>query len=140
MTRRFTRLLKDTRGASIVEFAIVVPILVSFIYGTYVFGQILEAGAGVQHALGEGARYATIYQNRPVVVTEAEIDNAIKAKINAKLFGAHGGTFSEPTIDNSNLANGYKTITVTYTFTPNFLFFSLPSQTMTRSKTVYIAQ
>lgn len=132
MTRRFARLLNDTGGASIVEFAIVVPILVSFIYGTYTFGQILEAGAGVQHALGEGARYATIWPT--------PTDDAIKARVNAKLFGTHGGTFSEPAIDNSNLANGYKTITVTYTFTPNFLFFSLPAQTMTRSKTVYLAQ
>ena len=132
MTRRIARLLNDTGGASIVEFAIVVPILVSFIYGTYTFGQILEAGAGVQHALGEGARYATIWPTPD--------DAAIKARVNAKLFGTHGGTFAEPAIDNSNLANGYKTITVTYTFTPNFLFFSLPSQTMTRSKTVYLAQ
>ena len=134
MTRRFARLLNDTGGASIVEFAIVVPILVSFIYGTYTFGQILQAGAGVQHALGEGARYATIYRDPAVT------DDEIKAKINAKLFGTHGGTFSEPVIDRSDIANGYITITVTYTFTPNFLFFSLPSQTMTRSKTVYLAQ
>jgi len=50
----------DERGAAIIEMAIAVPVLVSMIYGIFTIGQLFEANAGMEHALGEGARYATL--------------------------------------------------------------------------------
>ena len=50
-------------GAAIIEFAIALPILIFFIYGIFAVGRLYEANAGIQHALGEGARYATLCLN-----------------------------------------------------------------------------
>ena len=71
---RFLR--RDERGVAVIEIAIVLPVLILFIYGIFQIGILYQANAGMQHALGEGARYATLC--RPVtggcnVATNAEI-------------------------------------------------------------------
>jgi Flp pilus assembly protein TadG len=129
------QLCRDERGAGAVEFALSVPILISLIYGIFEFSQLYEANAGMQHALGEGARFATL-----CVPTangcNAETNDDIKAKMNAKLFGPVGGSFNvqDPVTDASG---NFKTLTVTYTRTMNFLFYTGPAITLTRSKLVY---
>jgi Flp pilus assembly protein TadG len=131
--RKLFQLRRDERGAGAVEFALSVPILVTLIYGIFEFSQLYEANAGMQHALGEGARFATL-----CIPTangcNPETNDDIKAKINAKLFGPVGGTFNvQDVVDGTN----NKTLTVTYTRTMNFLFFTGPAITLTRSKLVY---
>jgi hypothetical protein len=66
-------------------------------------------------------------------------DDQLKAKVNGKLFGVASGTFDQPTVDSTTASSGYKTITVTYHQTMNFLLFSGPTVTLTRSKRVYLA-
>lgn len=134
------KLSKAQDGAAAIEMAIALPVLVSFIYGIFSFGQVLEADAGIQNALGEGARYATLClspnsSGSCTVPTSTQI----KAKVNSRLFGTNNGTFDTPTIDTSTASSGYVTITVTYHQAMSFAFFSLPSMTFTRSKVVYLA-
>ena len=61
MTRLFRTLRKDSEGAAAIEFAIAVPVLTVMIWGMFQIGLIFQANAGMQHALGEAARYATIF-------------------------------------------------------------------------------
>ena len=131
MTNRFKRLLADDRGSNIIEFAIALPVLILFIYGIFTVGLMFQANAGVQHALGEAARYATIYPT--------PTDAQLQTRITSKTFGLKGGTLQTPVIDNSNVTNGYKTITLTYSRPTNFLFFKGPTVTITRSKRVYLS-
>ena len=130
---KFFQLLRDDRGAGAVEFALSAPILITMIYGIFEFSQLYEANAGMQHALGEGARFATLCI--PTATgCNPETNDDIKAKMNAKLFGPVGGTFNvQDVVDGTNS----KTLTVTYTRTMNFLFFTGPAITLTRSKLVY---
>src|SRR4051794_10823728 len=51
---------RDQRGAAAIEAAIAMPALVVMIYGIFSVGQLFEANAGMEHALGEAARYATL--------------------------------------------------------------------------------
>lgn len=126
---------RDTHGSASVEFAIAVPVLVSFIWGIFQMGMLMEANAGMQQALGEGARQATLWPTPS--------DTTIQSTITSAKFGVSGGTWSTPTIDNTHVAaanGGYKIITVTYSQPTNFLFFNGPSVTFTASKTVYLSQ
>ena len=131
--RKLFSLRSNVRGAAAVEFALTVPVLITMIYGIFEFSQLYEANAGMQHALGEGARFATL-----CVPTSSgcnpESNDDIKAKMNAKLFGPIDGTFNVQ--DPVNGTNS-KTLTITYTRTMNFLFFTGPAVTLTRSKLVY---
>lgn len=130
MIRELNRLLRDERGANLVEFAFALPVLVSMIYGMFMFGQVLQANAGMQHALGEAARYATIFPT--------PTDTQIQTMLSSKKFGLKNGTFSTPVIS-TNTTTKTKTISVTYSQPTDFLFFAGPTITLTRSKVVYLS-
>lgn len=51
---------KDERGASAVEFAIVMSILLMFVFGTIQFGIAYNRDQGLKHAAREGARIAAV--------------------------------------------------------------------------------
>jgi len=133
--KRLFRIRRDERGAGAVEFALSAPVLITMIYGIFEMSQLYEANAGMQHALGEGARFATLCI--PTATgCNAESNDDIKAKMNAKLFGPIDGQFTiqDPVTDASG---NFKTLTVTYKRTMNFLLFPGPTVTLTRSKLVY---
>ena len=133
--KKLIRLGRDQRGAAIIEFALSVPVLVTMIYGIFECSQLYEANAGMQHALGEGARYATLCVPTSTGCN-SETNTNIKAQMTAKLFGPVDGTFNvQDPVDDASLK--FKTLTVTYTRTMNFLFFTGPAITLTRSKVVY---
>ncbi len=138
MTRR-SNLRCDERGAAALEMALALPVLVTMIYGIFTLGQVFQAQAGMQHALGEGARYGTLCLSISSSGCTLPTDDQIKTKVNSKLFGMASGTFDTPTVDSTTAASGYKTVTVTYHQTMNFLFFTGPTVTLTRSKRVYLA-
>src|SRR3954452_7890213 len=118
--KKFLRLRRNDSGAAAIEFAMSVPVLITMIYGIFEFSQLYEANAGMQHALGEGARFATLCVPTGTGCN-AETNDDIKAKMNAKLFGPVGGVFNvQDVVDGTNS----KTLTVTYTRTMNFLFFT----------------
>ena len=143
---RVRKIRRNEDGAAAIEIAFALPILVTMIYGTFSIGQLFLANAGIQHALGEGARMATLCTSLSTSggVTSCTLptDDQIKAKVNAALFGTFNGTFDTPVVDSTNAAaaaGGYKTITVTYHQTMSFAFFVGPTINMSRSKRVYIA-
>jgi Flp pilus assembly protein TadG len=122
------RLFRDSKGSASVEFAVAVPVLISLIWGIFQISLLFQAGAGVQNALGQAARYATIYPTPS--------DTAIKALIESSKFGTSNGNWSTPTITTD--ASGYKVITVSYSQPTDFLFFAGPTVTLTKTKRVYL--
>ena len=131
--KRFLRLRRNERGAAVVEMALSLPILITVIYGIFEMSQLMEAEASMQHALGEGARYATLCVPTSTGCNSNTNTNIV-ARMNAKLFGTPGGSFNvQNVVDGTNS----KTLTITYTRTMNFLFFTGPTVTLTRTKLVY---
>lgn len=131
MIRR-SKLLDNQGGATVVEFAIALPLLVTLIYGIFTWGMVFQANAGLQHALGEAARYATIYPT--------PTDAQIQSKIASSDFGLGGGTLKPPVIDNSKLtSDGYKTITLEYSRPTDFVFFTGPTVNLIKAKRVYVS-
>lgn len=128
-------ILRDERGANLIEFAIALPVLVSFIWGIFQIGLVFQAQAGMQHALGEAARLATIYPT--------PTDDALRARLAAKKFGTYNGTLNALQIANDTTGPGgtvrFKDLTLTYSQPTDFIFVNGPTVTMTRSKRVYLA-
>jgi Flp pilus assembly protein TadG len=131
--RRIMHLGRNERGAAVIEFALTLPILVLLIWGIFQCSLLFEANAGMQHALGEGARLATLCV-KTSSGCDSETDTDIKAKMNAKLFGLNDGAFA--VADPVDAADS-KTLSITYTRSMDFLFFPGPNVTLTRSKLVY---
>jgi Flp pilus assembly protein TadG len=128
----FKILKRDESGAAAIEMAIALPILVSMIYGLFQVGLLYQANAGMQHALGEGARLATLYER--FTSNNQPTNDTIKAKMQAKLFGKGDGNF---TVADPVNGTGYKDLSITYTKRMNFIFIPGPTITLTRSKRAY---
>ena len=133
-------LRRDAEGAAAIEFAIALPVLLVLIYGIFQVGLVFQANAGMQHALGEGARYATLCVPTSTGCNTPS-DSAIVTRMSSKLFGMNIGTFGTPSVTTpaSTTCTFCRDLTVTYTVTPNYLFFSGPAVSLSRSKRVYIA-
>lgn len=58
MVRQLQRQLRDRRGQSMVELALVLPVLLILILGMIDFGRLIQAYLTVQHAAREGSRLA----------------------------------------------------------------------------------
>jgi Flp pilus assembly protein TadG len=132
------RLLKNEDGAAVIEMAIALPVLVTLIYGIFECSQLYEANAGMQHALGEGARVATLCipdTSNATTGCANTSDTTILNRESAKLFRPAGGNY---TISIPSAGGGFKTLQITYTRTMNFLLFPGPTITLTRTKLVYV--
>lgn len=127
----------DERGAAAIEMAIAVPVLVLMLWGIFQVGIAFQANAGMQHALGEGARLATICKD-PTADGKCSTasDGEIKALIAAKAFGTGIGNFTVADVVDGV---GYKDLGVTFTMPMNFLFFNGPAVSLSRTKRVYVA-
>lgn len=135
--RRFLSFGRDERGTAVIEIAIALPVLIVFIYGIFQVGVAFQANAGMQHALGEGARLATICKNPTAAgVCSVATNTEIQAKMNQKMFGTGIGTFTVNTIVDSA---DHKNLSVSFTMPMNFLLFQGPNINLTRTKRVYVA-
>jgi Flp pilus assembly protein TadG len=142
-----TRLRSNERGAAAVEMALALPVLVSMIYGIFQVGLLYQANAGMQHALGEGARYATTCSPTTVTVVTGTgsytqnvcappTDAQIKTRMSTELFGKGDGNF---TVQDPVVGTGYRDLRVTYVKKMSFLFFNWPTITLNRDKRAYVS-
>ena len=81
------KLIRSTRGAAAVEFAIVAPLLFVLIFGIIEFGAILYNKSVITNASREGARYAATFYTNPANATAqrptcAEIQNYVATYVN----------------------------------------------------------
>jgi hypothetical protein len=142
--------IRDDRGAAVIEIAIALPVIVLFLWGIFQLGIAFQASAGMQHALGEGARLATICQSPTadgVCSTATGAD--IEARVNDKLFGTGVGSFDfeilPPPVDDPGTTSvdesdiDYMDLSVTFTMPTNFIFFPGPVIDLTQTKRVYVA-
>lgn len=146
------KLIRDERGANLIEFAIALPILVSFIWGIFQVGLLFQANAGMQHALGEAARYATVCVTSGSTCAPPT-DTQISSVVTSKKFGTYNGTLGTLSIstkttgdldgDPATAAGSgkavYKDLSLQYTHTMRFLFLPAKTVTLSRSKRVYLS-
>ena len=140
--RKLVTLRRSEDGSAAIQMAIALPVLMMFIYGIFEIGIAGQAIAGMQHGLGEGARFATICVNPSSSgVCGIPTDDEIKARIQAKKFGVGVGTFDDPVVSTplATDCTNCRDLSVTFHMPMNFLFFSAPTINITRTKRVYLA-
>jgi Flp pilus assembly protein TadG len=108
---------KNQTGASAVEFAIVLPILVLLVFGIIEFSVALYDKAMITNASREGARAAIVFRVPPV--TDDEITNVVNTYLGNNLitFGGPATPITTVTRNGSNPGDELKVVVVyTYTF------------------------
>lgn len=134
------RLIRDQDGAAAVEMAFAIPVLVVMLWAFVQLAQVYRAVAGIQQALGEGARYATLCVNPTNSGCGAPTTTQVKTKIQSSVYGIGPGTFTVPDPTSGSDGTGkYYDLTVSYTQPTNLLMFPGPTMSLSRSKRVWIA-
>lgn len=123
--RPFHALLRNRRGATALEFALVAPVLFATLLGIAALGILILAKAGLRSTVEDAARYATTWP-RP---SQAQI----QARMTSHQFGMDPANIVTPTVtfDTSSTPN-YVTITMGYNITVNYL---IGSQTVALTET-----
>ena len=127
------RLRRDESGAAVIEMAFALPAMIILIWMIVQLGLVFRAMAGIQHALGEGARLATIWPAPDV--------DAIEDRMNDAVYGIGPGEFNvveavPGTADGSN----YLDLEVTYSQPTDLIFLPGPTIEVSRSKRVWMAE
>lgn len=106
MTRTLSLLRRNERGAGAIEFALIAPALFALVVGIAQLGIVFGAHAGLKHAVGEAARYATTYP-RP--------SNAqLTAMIEQKRFGFDPDLITTTYTPGTVSGRNFITIKITY--------------------------
>ena len=126
-------LRRDDRGAAVIETAFALPALIIMVWAVVQLGLVFRAMSGIQHALGEGARLATLYPQPS--------DDAIHDKIEDVVYGIGPGTFTiEEPVPGTENGSAYLDLEVSYTQETDMLFLPGPTITVSRSKRVWVAE
>ena len=136
------KLQADERGVAIIEMAFALPILVVMIYMIAQLGMVYRASAGIQQALGEGARYATLCVDPSATGCNIPSPGDISDKIEASVYGIGPGDFDVATpVCTEDATNGgaYYDLSVTYDQHTSLLLVPGPDISITRAKRVWVA-
>jgi Flp pilus assembly pilin Flp len=131
MQRPVQKLMADRRGSTAAEFALVIPVFVLAFFACFQVAVVYFANAGLQNAVGEGARMATLWPRK----TEAQI----AAQIDATQFGLKSGGLAPPAfVYGTAGGQDYVEITMTYTTEMNLAFMQVPGITLTQTRRAYL--
>lgn len=127
------RIKRDQSGAALIEMAFALPALIVLIWMIVQLGLVLRAMSGIQHALGEGARLATIW---PVPDTDT-----IQDRMNDAVYGIGPGDFDIPApVEGTADGSEYLDLEVTYVQETDLLLLPGPTISVSRSKRVWRAE
>ena len=133
------------KGASAVEFALVLPVLMLVLFGIIEFGFIFFNKAIITNASREGARRGIVYDTVtgvPVAVPPGVITSTVASYCASYLvsLGSGAATPSTAIAGNCAVPGGSLTVTVSYPYTflvlPNLPGSSLPGSLTLSSATV----
>lgn len=134
-------ILRDERGATVVELAFALPILIAMIWMIVQLGFVFRANSGMQQALGEGARYATLCVNPNANLGCGQPTPAqVKARMEAAVGGNEMGTFAADTPKAGVLEGAqFYDLTVRFSMPTSLLIYPGPTISLSKSKRVWVA-
>lgn len=126
-----TCLRRSQRGVTLIEFALVLPALLTFIVGITQLGTLFYVNSDLRAAVAEGARLAELYP--------APSDSAITTGVSSKFVHLSGSNLTAPTVTHATDTSGqpYIEVTAAYRVPLNFIFFTVSPITLTETRRVY---
>ena len=124
---------RDDKGIGAVEFALVAPVLISFIVGISQVGRLFYANADMKNASAHAARLASVYREG-AQVDDATLIAAVKARLMRE--GAETKVTVTVTRGTSD-GNPYVELKTDYSVPLEFIFFSPPPVTLHDTRRVF---
>jgi hypothetical protein len=135
-------LSSDERGTAIIEMAFGLPILIVMIWMFVQLAQMYRASAGIQQALGQAARYATLCVDPSATGCNIPSPDDIADKMNESVYGIGPGDFAVSTpkcTEDATNGGAYYDLAVTYTQHTSLLLVPGPDVSINRGKRVWVA-
>ena len=126
MTGLMMRLAGDRRGAAILEFAVVLPLLMILLVGGLDVGRMFYVRQGLEYATEEAARY---YMLNPTTA-ESNVTTLLKSKMPGGMGPSVNVSYANTTNCNANSAVTCTTISATYVFGFAVGYLNLGAQTL----------
>ena len=121
------RLLAAENGVAAIEFAVVLPVLLTMLLGVLEFGRMFYLRQGLEYATESAARY---YSMNPTATT-----STVTSYLQGKMIGGTGSNVSVAYAStancNANSAVTCTTITATYTFSSAESYLGLGAKVLT---------
>jgi len=117
--KRLIESIKNEKGAALVEFAIVLPLLLMLVFGMIEFSIMFYDKAVITNASREGARAGIVY-DFPDRISTGDIETIVGNYCGGRLI-TFGSTNQETTTVIGPCINAGDTITVTVTYPYDFL-------------------
>lgn len=116
------KIVKDENGGSLIEFALIAPLLFIILFGIVEFGILIYDKAMLTNASREGARAGIVFSDPRI--SDAEIESVVRNYCETHLISFKSGSTLQvpPPVRSGNAAGDSLTVTVNYPF--RFLFFS----------------
>jgi Flp pilus assembly protein TadG len=131
MRSSFRRLAREDRGATLVEFALAGPLLIGLVFAIFQLGVLFMTSAGMQHAVGEGARRATLFPT--------PTDEKILSAITEAKFGLDPERVKQLTITRgTETGTAYTEVRMRYEVPLEFVLFKGPTVTLEKSRRAYL--
>jgi len=89
----------SSRGQTLIEFALIAPIIFILLFGIIDFGMALDRRITLQHAVREGARYAAVTTDCAAIQgrTESQARDTITAdEVGVRYYKVDGSTLTNP--------------------------------------------
>jgi Flp pilus assembly protein TadG len=113
MAVRLEHMAADRRGGALVEFAVLLPFLMTMILGTIDVGRMFYVRQGLEYATEEAARY---YMLNPTTDT-TNVTTALRSRMPGSMGPNVSVSYADTASCNGNSAVTCTTITATYLFT-----------------------
>ena len=105
---------RGSQGQSLVEFALLIPILALILVGVFDLGRAFHALITISNAAREGARYGTLHPDKPLGMKLAAVSEAADSGVTITTADVTVSCATNP--DGSCVRGGVLRVTVTYTF------------------------
>lgn len=125
-------LLKDIRGAAVIEFAFALPTIAIIMMGILQMGLVLHASGGMRYALAEGIRFARVNPQ----ATSAQVEGRARAA----LLGIDRNGITSLTFVRGTSSGGasFGRMAMRYEIAVAIPFVSLPPFVLNETKTTYL--
>jgi Flp pilus assembly protein TadG len=126
MARLAARLAADRQGGAILEFALVLPLLMTLLVGGVDIGRMFYVRQGLEYATEEAARY---YMLNPTTAS-SNVTTQLRSKMPGGMGPSVSVTYTDTTSCNANSSVTCTTINATYAFNFAVGYLNLGAQTL----------
>ncbi|HKX77460.1 MAG TPA: TadE/TadG family type IV pilus assembly protein [Novosphingobium sp.] len=140
-TPKPSSLFRDDRGSTILEFAILGPILLALIMGVFAIGLQMQNYGALRAAASDFARYVVVEYQKDNRITSAQMENLARSMVTKSPYHLKADRLDVDVSEDDGPINGAKQFTVLMSYDPfnAVAFFGVGAPFLKYEQKIYVA-